>query len=786
MPNMTPTLTPGPSTVARNQPNTSRPARAGFTLFEVSISLVLVAFGVISVLMLLPAGLKAQQVARYQIIAAAKAEEMIESFIATSSSNPAIDSEGIMMFDVPVTYRSMAWDLESRLSSHRFGLMPLPMDIAKRLDSEDGEMQQIIANGGYLYYSQPMATSNLQEQGLTAAPPNEAQKLIIGIAGYPQQNALHSLPAKNFPYHTPWPSPPVHMGHMPDRFLPTRVYTANNTANSFWTYYNWPWRDMWREYPAQNLANSANDNEVFVVPWETSPVNNLPNPQLAALYHDDDIQKVFHWPEDTTKEAVGYFPYASGRNWKWIDGNASDRKYRPVQLQPGSKDEALEINYGKTLGKYPSRKSVLNYVASTLWYAKAKMLAPNLYNNANADPYGPFIGENPGSPNSDETNYWKEVQAMRFIAHAATCLTAWYSYQKQGDDTEDLSTGVKIPIITLAGQTSHDDSEFKITHDLIRYYHERSHYLINTFVTRYPYDWSVPRSLNRVNMMDFPLLQADLFSAPQPIDVPENDVYVHYWNGGSSNDDNRNFAKIFGRSETDYPQQWRPLAPEPIRNFGVGHTYQTHRINADQPHTGYGPYFGDQRNYNLTAPFLAAERCREIIMWAVDWQSYEDCETASSAPVDASKYPLAAPRGDWKGWGWRNQKNNTPYYPELNGDPQGTPQTNPFNGRMYDVEFRDEQIWAFRNPEKVIMFKNDVTGLPTGSNVESRMVLNDGGAPDRGSGMDNREIFNGMFGADRNYNRILDRGPVPKSVRMRAVLVARFNFYDPRIPAMLR
>ena len=29
---------------------------------------------------------------------------------------------------------------------------------------------------------------------------------------------------------------------------------------------------------------------------------------------------------------------------------------------------------------------------------------------------------------------------------------------------------------------------------------------------------------------------------------------------------------------------------------------------------------------------------------------------------------------------------------------------------------------------------------------------------------------------DRNYNRILDRGPVPKSVRLRAVTVARFSF----------
>ena len=32
----------------------------------------------------------------------------------------------------------------------------------------------------------------------------------------------------------------------------------------------------------------------------------------------------------------------------------------------------------------------------------------------------------------------------------------------------------------------------------------------------------------------------------------------------------------------------------------------------------------------------------------------------------------------------------------------------------------------------------------------------------------------------------LDRGPVPKSVRMRATLIGRFNYYDPRLPMVIR
>ncbi len=754
-------------------PLTPSRSRHAFTLFEVSISLVLVAFGVVSVLMLFPTGLKAQQMARLQILAATKAEEMIDAFTSTQASNPAVDTEGIMMWDVPSSYRSLSWDLEARLSSHRFGLMPLPLDIAKRLDSAGGELEQIVAQGGYLYYSQPMATSNLQEQGQSAAPPNEAQRLVIGIAGYAQQNALHILPAKNWPYHTPWPSPPLTMGHMADPFLPTRTYGPND----LWSYYVWPWSDQWR-----TGKNSWNDNEVFCVPWETTPVNASVNPQGAAAYHDDDIQKVYHWRETVTDEAVGYFPYACGRNWLWNDpsaaaGYARDRAFMPVQLQPTGTDQVK-------FGKYPSRTSALKYMATALWYAKKKFNndeAP--FSNPALPVYGPFRGEeaNPGRRTANEKDFWKEVQAMRFLAHAATCLTGWYGYTKSGTDTEDLSTGVKIPVINLSGVgASHSSSDFKITHKLIRYYHERSLYLINTFASRYPYDWSVPRPLNRVCMMDFPLLQADLFSPPQPVDMADNDLYRHRYKSG--NDNNHTMLKIFGRSAADYPQQWRPLAPEPIRNFGVGATYPTHRVNADQPKSAYGPYFGDHRDYNLTAPFLAAERCREIVMWAVDWQAYEDCETAKCAPIDASKYPLSGPRGNWKGWGGDHGW----VYPQTNGNPDPTPWTNDFSGRMNDVEFRDEQLWAFRNPEKVIMFKSSVANLVTGSNVESMMVLNDGGVPDRGPGTGSREIFNGIFGSDRNFNRKLDRGHVPRSVRMRATSVARFNFYDPRAQATLR
>ena len=57
---------------------------------------------------------------------------------------------------------------------------------------------------------------------------------------------------------------------------------------------------------------------------------------------------------------------------------------------------------------------------------------------------------------------------------------------------------------------------------------------------------------------------------------------------------------------------------------------------------------------------------------------------------------------------------------------------------------------------------------------------------DRGTGQEERKRFSGMYGADRNFNRQLDRGQVPRSVRLHATTVARFNYYDPRLPMTIR
>src|SRR3954469_5198399 len=134
---------------------------AAFTLIEIAISLALVAVSVTSVLLVFPVGIKAQQLARFQLYAAAKAQEMVEAFVSCSNANANIDTEAFQPWDVPVAYRATAPDLESRLATHQFGIMPLPLAIARRLDSDGDEIQRILDGGGYVYYSQPQAATGL-------------------------------------------------------------------------------------------------------------------------------------------------------------------------------------------------------------------------------------------------------------------------------------------------------------------------------------------------------------------------------------------------------------------------------------------------------------------------------------------------------------------------------------------------------------------------------------------------------------------------------------------------
>jgi hypothetical protein len=51
---------------------------------------------------------------------------------------------------------------------------------------------------------------------------------------------------------------------------------------------------------------------------------------------------------------------------------------------------------------------------------------------------------------------------------------------------------------------------------------------------------------------------------------------------------------------------------------------------------------------------------------------------------------------------------------------------------------------------------------------------------------DGRLLFSGCFGGDRNGNSVLDRGKRRRDERMRAIEVARYLIYDPRLTMTVR
>ncbi len=671
---------------SRHQRASPRPGPrrdAAFTLFEVAISLVIAAFGVVSVLILFPVGIRAEQLARMRIYAGVKAEEIVEEFANASNTSPSIETEAPDSWDVPTGYRVMTPDLESRISTPRFGIMPVPSVIANRIDADNDEIQAILSQGGNLYYSQAQETSGLEdtaEAGSTTFPTdNQTQRLVFAVTGYAQNNNVAYLAWKDWPYYEPFPSPPGHgekegygygWGGSP--------VAGDHLASDAFTF----------NYPPPGGTYQA-----FVSLWEGVGANGADAGSLNGHGGtiDGDIGKVF---------TAGYYPYA-------LNGTIN---------QPSG---------------------AMTYLQSALWYCDRKRLPSWIYYPVPDTSWtmdvqiGKAMAAFKDDATVPENLKWSWVQSLRFLSHAATCLTRHYNLSALGGQPS-TGTGLPIPAATISAGSPPSPALPKLTHDMIVYYHELAMRMAMLYFASQPYDWGVPRPTQRAIMSDFPLIEYDLLSPPL--------------NGTIS-------------GTTVVASQWRPLPAHPIANIGRSYSFP------DTPIDPSGTRFSSaSTNFTLAMPFSAAQRCRQLVFWSVDWQSYEDFETAPSAPIDASKYLFASPMTQ-----------------------AGNPIS--FDARMGACLWPDHHIFAFRNPEKIITFTSAaVPTMATGSDVSGMRILShDGVGYVKYSGNANSlSLFLGRWGADRNFNGKLDRGPIPTSVRLRATLVSRYNYYDPRLTLKIK
>jgi len=712
--------------------------RHGLTLFEIAISATILALAFTVVVSLLPRVIRAQEQARYQVYASAKVMDLMESFYCNPITSVDVDFEMVPKpsggevstrlsgrpWKTIGAYNAMHFDLENRLGSVYGGLLPLPPVIARRLDSDNDEIQRLLDRGGVLYYGNPLPTKGIQIDMLAEIPaPTETRKLVYGFIGHAQQGTIPSLPWKAGPTYTSYPSPPIGEGGQwcdseDPKDEPPIILTD-------------PFSSPLRRVTASRLYPA--DPGILATIWGSSGNGTLWN------------QRGVSWDRNAD---AGFMAYAGG------------------------------LTHGD--GSYPqTAERAKRYVATAYWYAEYI---------AQSTPWAPATPWLTGSRLATDAEILQEAQSatvgkrlrsLRYLAHALMCMTRVF-------DRATLVAGVAIapPLVapllpgpaSPRGLYSFDPTFINVTEDVktptglaprfteatILNIHQNLIRLAMRAVTERPHDWSIPKPINRAVMSDIPLFE---------------------WGaqGGAA-------SLISGMASGDYPlmtaRQWRPLhaGPMPIENIGRN---RTNSSGTTSPMDASA--WGNPVNVTLTSRFNPDERCRQIVAWAVDWQSYEDSETAPSAPVDASRYPFQT---------------------HLDGESNGALYSACVEGSDGQGKFRDNSQKQFRNPELRMLFTRDVNNqdpdpafrqfLATGSRVSiviggassASIVLQANTNPDQlpndKTNLTPRKVFAGLYGADRNVNGVLDRGPVPASTRLRASLVARFNVYNPRLPLTMR
>ncbi len=208
----------------------ARTTCTAFTLFEVALSLVLIAFGVITVMALIPIGIKSQQKARFELLACSQALQLLEFFSGKSNAERIADFETPEPWEArPFCYSSTRWDLETRLSRWDSGIMPVPPAIARRLDSDGDEIRTLLNQGAYLYYADARSIPCIDPQYINVSAPSEALKLVFAVSGYAQNNAVPVFSYKAWPYRAAYPSPPLYaVFNSGSQFIPQIASTASS------------------------------------------------------------------------------------------------------------------------------------------------------------------------------------------------------------------------------------------------------------------------------------------------------------------------------------------------------------------------------------------------------------------------------------------------------------------------------------------------------------------------------------------------------------------------------
>jgi hypothetical protein len=280
------------------------------------------------------------------------------------------------------------------------------------------------------------------------------------------------------------------------------------------------------------------------------------------------------------------------------------------------------------------------------------------------------------------------------------------------------------------------------------------------FTDANPRDNILPKPANRPTMLDRGLYTWDLFTAAggaQRSNTPNT------WQGAALMNHLPGY-KLLPRMPLDRNAAVGS-ALQPVHGPGAFATSVTGWTNWENYYQRAGgaepcltPSVISSRRFWATQPFAAQARIRQLVFWAVDWKSYEDAESAPSAPFDVSLLnarmysattitPLRCfdpPEAQIAWWG-RERKVTASQAVFGVGGESGDAKAYSFSGAVVGEVSRNSQLDTLR------MYV-DKDGLAN---------------------------WAGQWGADRNGNGRFDIGGTPPSTRLRAVEIARFSVYDP-------
>ena len=322
--------------------------RAGFTIIEICISLLVMAIAVITVAMFLTSALQRQQEAQDRMAGAMAAQMLMEAFSAPKNmmdGDRAIDVGGSSWgytnrgrlrgekVGENCGWKDLAWtsewkaalvaqmmerqvfgsegmpDLERVLANAVEGLLPLPPDIARRLESENDEIRRHIDAGGQLFYIDPYfprgSMAGMTRHGAQRNTVDGMQRLIIGVLGNPQQNLLPYHPAQT-PLYMTYPFPP-------QVSTPVRKHSTGDSGNSF--------------SPKSSPRAWSNDGALYLSDLYRPTVSATALQNGTARAMGGTLRSGTHWPDNYGRN-VGWGSLPQGNDWEW---NAMiDRTVRKV------------------------------------------------------------------------------------------------------------------------------------------------------------------------------------------------------------------------------------------------------------------------------------------------------------------------------------------------------------------------------------------------------------------------------------------------------------------------